>query len=77
VFALVERHVRDALEESGVVLQCTDVRPSDLVVSISALLETNGASASSLDLMICFRSLVLIFQLRLDRQLDECFFRRD
>ena len=31
VLALVERHVRDALEEVGVVLEGADVAPGDLV----------------------------------------------
>ena len=85
MFALVERHVRDALEQVGVMLEGADVGPGDLVrrvaevvlaerperasiVSISAFLETNAASASSFDLMICFRVRVLIFKLQLDRR---------
>ena len=47
------------------------------IVSISAFLETNAASASSFDLTICFRVRVLIFDLQLDRRPDECFFPCD
>jgi hypothetical protein len=82
VFAFVERHVRDALQESGVVLEGADLGPRHLVrrvaevsalrswshagiASISAFLETNAASASLCELMICFRGCMLIFQLQL------------
>ena len=91
MFAFVERHVRDALEQVGVVLESADMGPGDLVGAVAEvivaqrleprehrvdlrLLDTNAASASSFDLMICFRGRALIFDLQLDRWPDECFF---
>jgi hypothetical protein len=45
-------------------------------MSISVFLETKAANAPAFDPVICFRGRVLIFDLQLDRQPDECFFPR-